>query len=80
MPFQGKWFLLALVFLPFFAGAADKQKDLKQNLSFDEILIKGKHHFNDEAVVTVEDDKVLNALLEVKKDFKDRMKTSKVRY
>ncbi len=52
-----------------------KTKDSRE-VSFDEILVQGKHHFSDEAVVTVEQDKVLDALLEVRKDFKDRIKKS----
>lgn len=47
-----------------------------KEVSFDEILVQGKHHFSDEAVVTVEQDKVLDALLEVRKDFKDRIRKS----
>lgn len=62
-------------------AAPDKTKPKKrvrqaQEVSFDEILVQGKHHFSDEAVVTVEQDKVLDALLEVRKDFKDRIKQS----
>lgn len=54
-----------------------KKKSRKTSeVSFDEILVQGKHHFSDEAVVTVEQDKVLDALLEVRKDFKDRIKKS----
>jgi len=52
-----------------------KTKNTKE-LSFDEILVQGKHHFSDEAIVTVEQDKVLDALLEVRKDFKDRIQQS----
>ena len=47
-----------------------------KEVSFDEILVQGKHHFSDEAVITVEQDKVLDALLEVRKDFKDRIRKS----
>jgi hypothetical protein len=80
MPFHVKIVLVSIfAVVPFVANGKDSS-DLKKDLSFDEILIKGKHHFNDEAVVTVEEDKVLNALLEVRKDFKDRIKTSKVQY
>lgn len=54
-------------------GAADKSKT---NVSFDELLIQGQFHFSDEAVITVENDKVLDALLGVRKDFKDRIQQS----
>lgn len=80
MLFRSKVILIGMLVSTPAAFSADKKDSLKKDLSFDEILIKGKHHFNDEAVITVEEDKVLNGLLEVKKDFKDRMKKSKVRY
>lgn len=57
-------------------GSAQKKSRQAQEVSFDEILVQGKHHFSDEAVVTVEQDKVLDALLEVRKDFKDRIQKS----
>ena len=47
-----------------------------QEISFDEIIVQGKRHFSDETVVTVEQDKVLDALLKVPGDFKDRIKMS----
>lgn len=63
-----------------------KNQDNKQgsskstDMSFDELLIQGKYHFTDEAVTTVEQDKVLDGLLEVRKDFKDRIQQSTTRY
>ncbi len=72
--------ILSLFLLVSVSHAAQKQKQKKsrqsKEVSFDEILVQGKHHFSDEAVVTVEQDKVLDALLEVRKDFKDRIKKS----
>ena len=60
------------------AEKKNKEKKLSKDISFDEVLIRGKHHFSDEAVITVEKDKVLDALLVVRKDFKDRiLKSSK---
>ena len=60
--------------------AANKIKKPKYNkqteVQFDDLLIQGKYHFSDEAVTTVEEDKVLDALLGVRKDFKDRMRRS----
>jgi len=50
------------------------------DMSFDELLVQGKYHFTDEAVTTVESDKVLDGLLEVRKDFKDRIEQSATRY
>ncbi len=44
--------------------------------SFEDLLVQGKYHFSDEAVTTVEDDKVLDSLIGVRSDFKDRIKQS----
>ena len=44
--------------------------------NFEDLLVQGKYHFSDEAVTTVEDDKVLDALIGVRADFKDRIKQS----
>lgn len=49
-------------------------------LSFDDLLVQGKYHFADEAVTTVEQDKVLDALLGIPTDFKDRIKSSTSKY
>lgn len=57
---------------------AKKQKST--DLSFDDVLVQGKYHFSDEAVTTVEGDKVLDALLGVRTDFKDRVKKSASRH
>ncbi|MNL87360.1 hypothetical protein D3C87_2164760 [compost metagenome] len=45
-------------------------------MNFEDLLVGGQYHFNDEAVTTVEEDKVLNSLIGVRGDFKDRMKQS----
>lgn len=50
------------------------------DVSFEDVLVQGKYHFSDEAVTTVEDDKVLDALLGVRTDFKDRLKKSSARH
>jgi len=47
-----------------------------QDMSFEDLLVSGQYHFSDEAVTTVEEDKVLNSLIGVRADFKDRMKQS----
>ncbi len=44
--------------------------------SFEELLVQGKYHFSDEAVTTVEEDKVLDALIGVRTEFKDRIEQS----
>lgn len=58
------------------AGPKKKSQKVSTEVSFEDLLVKGKYHFSDEAVVTVEQDKVLDALLGIRKDFKDRMKRS----
>lgn len=59
----------------------DKNTDkLSTSLSFEDLLVQGTYHFSDEAVATVEEDKVLDSLLVIRKDFKDRIKRSASRY
>ena len=55
------------------AGASQTQH------SFEDLLVQGKYHFSDEAVTTVEEDKVLDSLLGVRSDFKDRIEQSSLR-
>lgn len=66
------------------SDAADAAKTAKKKksteMSFDDVLVQGKYHFSDEAVTTVEDDNVLDALLGVRTDFKDRVKKSTARH
>ncbi len=47
-----------------------------QQHSFEDLLIQGKYHFSDESVTTVEEDKVLDSLLGIRTDFKDRIEAS----
>ncbi len=60
------------------APAAPAAKGTKKTteVSFEDVLVQGKYHFSDEAVTTVEEDKVLDSLLGVRKDFQDRIKQS----
>jgi hypothetical protein len=44
--------------------------------NFEDLLVQGKYHFSDESVTTVEEDKVLDSLIGVRSDFKDRLKSS----
>lgn len=60
------------------ADAGPKKKTT--DVSFEDVLVQGKYHFSDEAVTTVENDKVLDALLGVRTDFKDRLKKSAARH
>ncbi len=60
------------------AKAAKKKKST--DVSFEDVLVQGKYHFSDEAVTTVENDNILDALLGVRTDFKDRVKKSTARH
>ena len=62
------------------APASGAPKKKTTDVSFDDVLVQGKYHFADEAVTTVEQDKVLDALLGVRTDFKDRTKKSAARH
>ncbi len=61
-------------------ASTSDQKKKSTDVSFEDVLVQGKYHFSDEAVTTVESEKVLDALLGVRTDFKDRMKKSASRY
>lgn len=78
-----KTFKLMVIIVTFLAIpqiAMATSKKLQKDLSFDDLLVKGKYQFSNEAVVTVEQDKVLDSLLGVRKDFKDRIKRSAERH
>lgn len=62
------------------AGKIKNTNGKMTDMSFDELLIQGKYHFTDEAVATVEQDKVLDGLLDIRKDFKDRIQQSTTRF
>ena len=62
------------------AASSSAKKKKSTEVSFDDVLVQGKYHFSDEAVTTVEDDKILDALLGVRTDFKDRIKKSTARH
>jgi hypothetical protein len=63
------------------AGSSDKtEKTEKTEHNFEDLLVQGKYHFSDEAVTTVEEDKVLDSLLGVRTDFKDKIEQSVGRY
>ncbi len=74
--------LIALYALGLNAWAAEPKPGDKSTTdhSFDEVLVQGKYHFSDEAVTTVEEDKVLDALIGARTDFKDRLEQSAERY
>ncbi len=55
------------------APEANAQAKTETSHNFEDLLVQGKYHFTDEAVSTVEEDKVLDSLLGLRSDFKDRM-------
>lgn len=69
--------IMATVGVAFAAPESGKPAAKKtQDMNFEDLLVSGQYHFSDEAVTTVEEDKVLNSLIGVRADFKDRMKQS----
>jgi hypothetical protein len=62
------------------APAATAAKSEKVEHNFEDLLVQGKYHFSDEAVTTVEEDKVLDSLLGIRTDFKDKIEQSAGRY
>lgn len=79
--------LIAIIFFNIFAfSATDKSAVVKNNAAtstehnFEDMLVQGKFHFSDEAVTTVEEDKVLDTLIGVRKDFKDRLLMSTTQF
>ena len=53
---------------------------VQKKMSFEDLLVQGKYHFSDESVTTVEEDKVLDALIGVRNDFKDRLQNSEEKF
>ena len=62
------------------APTATAAKTEKTEHNFEDLLVQGKYHFSDEAVTTVEEDKVLDSLLGIRTDFKDKIEQSAGRY
>ena len=78
--FKLKIIIIGITFLMIPQVTMATGKKLQKDLSFEDLLVKGKYQFSNEAVVTVEQDKVLDSLLGVRKDFKDRIKRSAERH
>lgn len=57
-------------------NAIPPEVKVQKDHSFDDLLVQGKYHFADETVTTVEADRLLDALIGVRKDFKDRLEVS----
>jgi hypothetical protein len=80
-----KFFILAAaIFLSGIANGAEPArsaggKETTTEHNFEDVLVQGKYHYSDEAVTTVEEDKVLDSLIGVRTDFKDRLEQSSER-
>ncbi len=61
---------------PLNSGLPEQHNSESTSHNFEDLLVQGKYHFSDEAVTTVEEDKVLDSLIGVRSDFKDRLKSS----
>ena len=72
--------IASIILLPLFATAMAAQQSESQksqtNVNFTDFLVQGKYSLSNEAVITVEADKVLDSLLLRKKDFNQRIKRS----
>lgn len=62
------------------AKASQRMKKLSTNVNFEDLLIKGQYQYPDEALVTVEDEKDLDDLLQVRPHFKDRLSQASMRH
>lgn len=58
------------------SGTSSTASANSKSHNFEDLLINGKYHFSDEAVSTVEADKVFDSLIGVRNDFKDRLEES----
>lgn len=79
--------IIFVLLLAAVSAVAAEKKEAEKNAdgaqishNFEDLLVQGKFHFSDEAVTTVEEDKVLDALIGVRTDFKDRLKKSSGRF
>ncbi|MCX7675721.1 MAG: hypothetical protein N2Z70_07825 [Bdellovibrionaceae bacterium] len=55
-------------------GLLSSQSSLKTSHSFEDYLVQGQFHFADQTVITVEEDKALEGLVQIPKSFNERMK------
>ena len=73
--------LLRASFLQAETAATEFKKNKEKKaveIDFDELLIRGKYHFLDKSLST--DGKILDGLLEVRKDYKDRIQKTATWY
>ena len=57
-------------------GAVKAKSDLQTDVKFDDSVLHGQYQTPDEAMARVENEKGLNELLGVRKNFKDRLATA----
>ncbi len=74
--------LLSLTVSAAFAGKdeATPKRRLGTKFNFEDMMVKGKYQYPDEAITSVEDEKALNDLLGVRKHFKDRLQQTATRH
>jgi hypothetical protein len=60
-------------------SSTSAKSHLSTDVNFEDQLVNGKYAYPDEAIATVEDEKLLDDLLAVRKNFKDRLKESSLR-
>lgn len=71
--------VMAAVVAPLISVAATQANtkgpklDVKTEHNFSDLLINGKYQYPDEALVKVDDDKLLTDLIGYRKNFKDRL-------
>jgi hypothetical protein len=58
------------------AGALKVKSGVGTNHNFDDKLVNGQYQYPDEATATVDDEKMLDDLIGVRKNFKDRLTES----
>lgn len=58
------------------SAPTQQQSALSTDIRFDASTVYGRYQFSDEALATVEDEKLLNNLLGVRMDFKDRLQAA----
>lgn len=59
--------------------ASTRMKKLSTDINFEDLLVKGQYQYPDEAMVTVDDEKGLDDLLQVRPHFKDRLNQASMR-
>lgn len=55
------------------AGTKGSKQEVKTEHNFSDLLINGKYQYPDEALIKVDDDKLLTDLIGYRKNFKDRL-------